>query len=280
MKSFVKKITALELAKALGWELSGENIQISNVASLSEMNSESISFSTKELPATEIKGCIISKQDKTGFKVENPRLAFTRALTYLTQNGFLNNKGERHDIHPTVQIAKSATVEDGVVIGENTLICENVVIRSNVVIGKNCIVGPNSVIGNRGFGYERDEQGRPQHMPHVGGVIIGDHVDIGALTTVISGTLSPTIVGNYTKIDDHVHFGHNCIVGESAILTACSEYSGGVKIGDQVWIGPNVSIKEKLKIGEKSFAGIGAVILKDVPANTVVVGNPARPLQK
>ncbi|MEK2645205.1 UDP-3-O-(3-hydroxymyristoyl)glucosamine N-acyltransferase [Bdellovibrio sp. BCCA] len=281
MKNLRKKVSLYDLAAYLGWSSKGTDFLIGNVAPFTKANEESLTFSSKPLGSS-FKGCVIAPaiSEGSGFEVPAPRLYYARALKYLIENGYLDSFGDRHDIHPSVRVGQNAVIEDGVVIGENTIIGMNAVIRSNVTIGKNCIIGPNSVIGNRGFGYERDEHGVPIHVPHVGGVIIGDNVDIGALVTVVSGTMEPTMIGNNTKFDDHVHFGHNCSVGESSIITACAEFSGGVQVGNKVWIGPNVSIKEKIKIEDESYVGLASVVLKNVEVKSVIVGNPGRVLRK
>ena len=280
MKKLNKNISSSALAEFLKLPHFGENILLTAVGAIDENEEGLLSFSKK--PVLDFSGCVFAPEgsSKSLIQSEVPRLSFALALQFLVDNNFLNAAGENHFIHESVLIGKNVTIEQGVIIDENSFIDDNSIIRSNVKIGKNCRIGPGSIIGNRGFGYERDEHGNPQFIQHVGGVVIGDHVHIGALTTVPSGTLKPTKIGSYAKIDDHVHFGHNCEVGEASILTACSEYSGGVKIGNRVWVGPNVSIKEKLEVGDNAFIGIGSVVLKNVEPNTVVVGNPGRNLRK
>ena len=280
MKKFKKEIMASEIAIRMGWSLKGLDKYILSVASVDDAREDSITFSQKGIKEL-CPGYLLAKSvSGNGFEVSNPRLSFARLLSFLISAGYLDCRGERHDVHSSVTFGNNVLVENGVVIGENTHISDNAIIRSNVVIGKDCRIGANSIIGGQGFGYERDQSGIPIHIPHVGGVVIGNNVDIGALTTVISGTIAPTRIGNHTKIDDHVHFGHNCHVGESSILTACSEFSGGVRLGNKVWVGPNVSIREKIKVSDHAFIGIGSVVIADVHESEVIVGNPGRPIRQ
>jgi UDP-3-O-[3-hydroxymyristoyl] glucosamine N-acyltransferase len=114
-------------------------------------------------------------------------------------------------------------------------------------------------------------------MPHVAGVYIGDHVVIGALNTVASGTIHPTVVEDYVKTDDHVHIAHNCHIGARTLITACAELSGSVVVGPDCWIGPNASVRDGVDIGAKAFVGIAANVVGPVSAGETVMGNPARP---
>lgn len=214
---------------------------------------------------------------------ENPRSIFFD----LVSNLFLK-KSEMNEIHPSASIDPSSKIGDRVGIGENVVIgagCTigdgteiraEVVIHNNVSIGSDCLIKSGCVIGQEGFGLYESGDGVNVLIPHLGGVVIGDRVLIGALNTICSGTLDPTMVGDDTKLDDHVHVAHNCIIGKNVIITACAELSGSVVLEDGVWVGPQASIMNKITIGEGAFIGLGAVVTKGVSANRVVAGNPAR----
>lgn len=216
----------------------------------------------------------------------NPRLDFARVLQ------------EFFAVKPTSGIAQTAKIEkdvllgrgvivgeysvigNNVIIGDGTEIRNHVVIGDNTVIGRDCLIKSHTVIGEEGFGFERDEAGIPVRIPHLGRVIIGDGVELGALNTLMRGTLDDTVIGSYVKTDDHVHFGHNVQVGKACLITACVEISGSVKIGESCWLGPNCSIMNGINIGRNCFVGLGAVVTKSMPNDVVVVGNPARILRK
>lgn len=179
-------------------------------------------------------------------------------------------------IDPNAKISVGVTVGESSTIGAGTFIYPNVTIGDRVHIGKNCCIKSGTVIGQPGFGIYRDESGVPLHLPHVAGVIIQDDVEIGALNTVVGGTIHPTVLETAVKTDDHVHIAHNCHVGARTLLTACAELSGSVRIGADCWIGPNASIRDGLSVGDRAFVGIGANVIKHVAAGATVYGNPAR----
>ena len=183
-------------------------------------------------------------------------------------------------IDPDAKISVGVTLGEGSTVGAGTFIYPNVTIGDRVHIGRNCCIKSGTVIGQPGFGIYRDESGVPYHLPHVAGVIIQDDVEIGALNTVVGGTIHPTVVETAVKTDDHVHIAHNCHVGARTLLTACAELSGSVRIGIDCWIGPNASIRDGLSVGDRAFVGIGANVVTPVAAGATVYGNPARAYAK
>lgn len=182
------------------------------------------------------------------------------------------------EVHPSAYVGEYSVIRAGAVVGSETEIRDHVVIAHDVRIGASALIKSHAVIGEEGFGMEKDADGNNLRIPHLGSVVIGDHVEVGNFTTICSGTISPTRVGDYTKIDDHVHVAHNCRIGRNVIITACAEISGSVVIEDETWIGPNASVIQGITLGKHSLLGIGAVALKSIPADEIRVGNPARRL--
>ena len=124
--------------------------------------------------------------------------------------------------------------------------------------------------------FERNELGEPVHFPHFGDVIVGNNVFIGSNTTVERATLGSTVIEDNVKIDDLVQVGHNSHIGEGSMITVGAIVCGGAELKPQSYLAPNVTVKEKVTMGYRGFAGIGAVVLKDVADNTVVAGVPAK----
>lgn len=177
-------------------------------------------------------------------------------------------------------IAPNVYIGNNVHVGHRCTIMSGAVINDGVYIGDDVIIREYAVVGGYGFGFERDACGNPIRLPHIGGVVIGDFVEVGALSTIASGTIEPTVIEAYVKIDDHVHIAHNCKIGRACIITACTEISGSVEIGEKTWLGPNCSVINGIKIGSGCLIGIGAVVKKSTQNNQVVSGNPAKRMEE
>lgn len=273
------------LAKKLGLPFIGNDIEISEVTAFNEIQSFSLAFTnSQDLEKVKTTSLIIAPPNSkhiTSSIIEstNPRLDFANALNFIKIDPGFNYVYFKAKIHSTAEISHTAVIGHGVTIGSNTIIGHHVVINNGVSIGNNCHIKSNSVIGEPGFGFERDERGIPIRMLHLGTVRIGNNVEIGSLNTVCRGTLMDTIIENDVKTDDHVHIAHNCRIGQGSLITACVEISGGVEIGEFVWVGPNTSIIQKVTLGSHCFVGIGSNVTKSVTPYTAVAGNPARTIK-
>lgn len=275
------------LANVLKRSFVGPDLEIRVVAPISsDIGPHTLCFSTKSVfEATHDFVLLSDAHQETAdrfswIQTPRPRLDFVRALRWLEKTiGFERSKLQTN-IHPTVECRGSNSIEHGVSIGAGTIIESGVKIGAGTQIGKDCYIKSGAVIGEAGFGFERDEEGVPLRMPHLGNVVLGDRVEIGSCTTVCRGTLSTTIVEDDVKIDDHVHVAHNCHIKKRALVVACAELSGSVIIEEEAWIGPNASILEHVRIGRRAFVGLGSVVLRDVADDVTVVGNPARVLER
>lgn len=214
--------------------------------------------------------------------VANPRAAFAEAVRQFFDAVVEPGIAGTAVVHRTASIAPSASIGEFTVIGRDAVIGEGVEVRHHAIvaagvrIGAGSLIKSHAVIGEEGFGIDKDEHGNNIRLPHLGSVVIGEQVEVGNFTTVCSGTISPSRVGDYTKIDDHVHIAHNVQIGRNVIITACAEVSGSVVIEDEVWIGPNASVIQGLTLGARSLIGMGSVVVKSVPADEVHFGSPAR----
>lgn len=216
--------------------------------------------------------------------VPNPRAVFAQLVAEFFVAKPQPEIAATARIHPSVRVPASVSVGEysvvraGVVLGEGVMIRDHVVIGERVQIGAGSLIKSHAVIGEEGFGIEVDSEGNNIRIPHIGSAVLGENTEIGCFTTVCSGTLTPTRIGDHSKIDDHVHIAHNAQLASNVIVTACAEVSGSVRIADRVWLGPNSSIKEGLTVGEGALLGLGAVAVKSVPTGEIWVGNPAKPL--
>lgn len=223
-------------------------------------------------------------------KVENPRREYAKLLGHILSMQKKDNDGYKFNsqgwvIGKNVHIGEETIIEPFVFIGDNCKIGKGCIlksgakIRENTIIGDRCLIKENCVIGDEGFGMEKDEKGEIFRIPHLGGVILGNNVEVGTLVSIAQGTIEPTIIEDNVKIDDCVFIAHNCRIGKGSYIIANAEVSGSVKIGEYSWIGPSTAIIDRVTIGSNVTTGIGAVVIKDIPDNTVVAGNPADTIQ-
>lgn len=283
----LKKAIFLEaLCKANNLSYQGVNIEVSAVSSINSLNSNCLFFTSvfSELTTNNVIICssIEARTLLTNNGVviaDNPRLCFVKLLSYLVSNIGIQYPDELPKISNTAVIGAGVVIENDCFVGDDVVIEPNVSIHRGTRIGPGSRIRSGASIGSDGFGFERDETGRPIRFEHLGGVVIGKNVEIGANTTVARGTLGNTLIEDDVKIDNLVHIAHNAKICQGALITACAEISGGVTVGKNAWIAPNSSTHQKLDIGEGALVGLGAVVLKNVPAKTVVAGNPAKPIR-
>jgi UDP-3-O-[3-hydroxymyristoyl] glucosamine N-acyltransferase len=219
---------------------------------------------------------------KTFFVTENPKLTYAKLYNEL----FFNNKyggvfGEVHEtayIDPTAFVDKGCFVGPKCTVGANTYLGPNSVLVENVEIGKNVKIGPGTVIGSHGFGYVKNEIGDYIPFPQIGGVVIGDNVEVGANSAIDSGSLEATVICAGVKIDNLVHVAHNVRIGKNSIIAAGVIFCGSTHVGENCWIAPGAMIREQLEIGNNVFIGLGAVVVKNLKSDSRVAGNPAREL--
>ena len=161
------------------------------------------------------------------------------------------------------------------VIGSDTTVYPNVIIREDVTVGDRVVIHGGTVIGSDGYGFVQHE-GRHLKIPQVGGVEIGDDVEIGALTTIDRATLDQTVIGRGTKIGDLCHIAHNCRIGEDVLLLPTVAVSGSVTVGNRAVLAGRSGTADNVTIGEGAVLGGTAVAFKDVPPGAQMWGNPAR----
>jgi UDP-3-O-[3-hydroxymyristoyl] glucosamine N-acyltransferase len=245
---------------------------------------------------------------------DHPKLAFARAARLLWE-GSPGDAGAQPGIvdasaviHPCAVLGLGVFVEERAVIGdrahigENTRIAAGCIVGSGVIIGRGCEVYPNvtiypgstlgdrvivhagAVLGSDGFGYVRDRKtGHYEKFPQVGRLVIEDDVEIGANSTVDRGALDETRIRRGTKIDNLVHVGHNCQIGEDVIIAAQTGLSGSIVIENGAVLGGQVGIGEHATIGEGvMLGGQGGVLPNKVLRGKGVAfwGTPAQPLRQ
>lgn len=187
--------------------------------------------------------------------------------------------GQNVEVGAGVVIHSHCSILSGTIIGENSILFPHVTLYRNVRIGKNCRLHASTVIGADGFGYEF-HNGTHLKIWHMGGVIIEDHVEIGACAAIDSGTFVPTIVGAGTKIDNHVQIGHNGKLGRGVILCGQVGLAGSTTVGDFTVMGGKAGMGPDLELGMACQIAGNAMVTNDWPAKSVLAGHPARPLNE
>jgi UDP-3-O-[3-hydroxymyristoyl] glucosamine N-acyltransferase len=244
-------------------------------------------------------------QDRTLIEVTNPKLAFSLI------GAALHPPVHREpSIHPTAVVAETADIAltayvgphvcvgDHTRVGAYTRLEAGVVLGSNVTVGGHCVLNPNVVlydgvsigngvilhagvcIGADGFGYVRHDHGY-QKFPQIGTVVIEDDVEIGAHTCVDRAALGRTRIGRGTKLDNMVHVGHNCDIGERVVIAAQTGISGSVVIEDDAVIGGQVGFGDHTRVLKGAIIGSKAGILPGkIVRPGVWWGIPVQPLDQ
>lgn len=288
------KSSAAEIISSFGGESSSE-LEIIGVSSAGDPKPRTLTFlrawsdSSQELVEAHPETVFLVPLDaptdlapERVARVESPRLAYAQAVRRHLLPSAPAGVSARAEVGESVQLGDGvsigafAVIEDGVSIGDGTLVEPHAVLKSGVTVGERCRIGAHTVIGTAGFGYEFDEQGAPILIPHLGGVEIGNDVEIGNHVSIAQGTIDPTVIRDHVKIDDCVFIAHNCFIDEASYVIAGAQISGSVHVGKRVWISPEVSVINKVSIGDDALLGLGSVVVKDVPANVIVSGVPAK----
>ncbi|MGD1024636.1 MAG: UDP-3-O-(3-hydroxymyristoyl)glucosamine N-acyltransferase [Candidatus Sulfotelmatobacter sp.] len=316
------KRTLQEMADALEVRLQGDRgVQVSGVASHASAAAGDLVFVEEEKYLARAMqsgaGAVIAGEFAAGASgkplliCRHPKLVFARAAKLLQDGKRAEREAGVHAsavAHASVHLGAGAVVEERAVVAENAEIGEGTrigagcVIGRGVKIGRECEIYPNvtiyagtmlgdrvivhagAVLGSDGFGYVHDaKSGRYEKFPQVGRLVIEDDVEIGANTTIDRGALEETRVGRGTKIDNLVHVGHNCRLGENVVIAAQTGLSGSIVIENDVVLGGQVGIGEHARIEEGvMLGGQGGVLPNKVLRGKGVAfwGTPAQPVRQ
>ncbi len=244
----------------------------------------------------------IRKSSKTLIRVTNPKLSFL-----IIYNTFNTPKDRESFIHPmatvsdsvnmgkNVWIGSSVSIEEGVKIGDRVIIESNSSIKKNCEIDSFCHIYPNVtlyentklqknvtlhsgvVIGSDGFGYVKDKD-KIYKFPQLGRVIVENNVEIGSNTTIDRGSLSDTVIGAGTKIDNLCQIAHNVKMGKNCLIAAQCGISGSTTLGDNVTMGGQSGIADNLTIGDNVIIAAKTGVIGNLKSGATVLGFPARPI--
>ena len=272
-----------ELAHKLGGQCRGDpDLEVTGLGTLEDANADEITFLASSTPRENLACCaaaavILCEADLEAWSgpaivCDNPHLGYARAARVLD-----NTPAPAPGVHPSAVVAKSACIGPGVSIGANCVIEADVSIGRSVVIGPGCVVGENAqlgegtrlfanvtvsrgvligqrcfiksgaVLGSDGFG-NTHEEGRWVRIPQLGGLTVGDDVQIGAATTIDRGAIGNTTIASGVVIDNLVQIGHNVQVGEGTAIVSCVGIAGSVVIGKRCVLAGAVGVADHVTI--------------------------------
>ena len=307
------EFTLGQIAGIINGNVEGDSkIKISTISSIEEAKHGSISFLTNpkyenHIYKSSASAVIVSndfipskKLETVLIRVENAYMAFTVLLqeyqrikdfgkkgvesqSHLPESashgenlylGTFAYIGENVSIGDNVKIYPHSYIGDNVKIGNNSIIYPGVKIYPNCQIGNHCTLQAGAVIGSHGFGFAPKEDGSYESIPQIGNVILKDHVDVGANTTIDCATFESTIIETGVKLDNLVHIAHNVEIGKNTVVAAQSGVSGSTKVGKQVILAGQVGIIGHLNIADHTTFGAQSGIMKDTKEGETIWGTP------
>ncbi len=312
------KFSAKQIANILNGSVEGdENIVVNQLSKIEEGVHGSLTFLanpkyTNHIYSTNASLVIVENNFKpeadissTLIRVEDPYQAFSTLLSYYEEQ-----RKERSGTEKTAIISKEATIdtsayighysivgknvsigknvfihphvilEDNVTIGENTVIHSHSILHHGTEIGANCEIYSGCVIGADGFGFAPNPDGSYNKIPQTGNVVISDHVDVGANSTIDRATLGATKIGYGVKLDNQIQIAHNVEIGEHTVIAAQSGIAGSSKVGKNCIIGGQVGIIGHLKIGDNVSIQGQSGVTSNIKENTALYGTPAYDYKK
>ena len=309
-------LKVLDILKTLNLKDSSlsEDIKVFDIKDLFSASTSDISFFhskkyTNIAQNTKASFCITTNNLKNELPknckaliVENVLVSTAKITALFYPNAINDNFDEtvlnisETEFNNKVKFGKNVLIGKNVSIGSNCSIGHNTIIEKNVSLGENCSIGSNTiirnsliknnvkildncVIGKHGFGFFPMKNSNLRY-PHIGIVIIEDNCEIGCSATIDRGSMSNTIIGKNTYLDNQIHIAHNVNIGENSIIAGQVGIAGSSIIGKNVRIGGQAGISGHLKIGDNVDIAGGSGVIKDIPNNTKVMGYPAKNIRQ
>jgi UDP-3-O-[3-hydroxymyristoyl] glucosamine N-acyltransferase len=271
-----------EIAARFGGRVAGDpQTLIRQVGSLEHAGAGQITFLNsskleKKLAQTRAAAVILAPENERLTRL--PRIVAENPYAYFARVSQLFNPAvlQAPGVHPSAVVASTArigkgasvgagcVIGDDVVIGDDSCLYPRVVIYPKCVLGKRVVIHAGAVIGADGFGIAREE-GRWVKIPQIGGVQIGDDVEIGANTTIDRGALDDTVIEEGVKIDNQVQVGHNVRIGAHSAIAGCVGIAGSAVIGRHCTIGGAAMIHGHIAIADHVHVSAGTLISRSLP---------------
>ena len=261
-----------------------------------------------DIKISKASACIVNKKlaqylNKNTIPIisQNPLLDFYKTVIIFYPDSSTDNervinlKNKKQFLKKNISIGENSLIDKSASIGKDTNVGNNVIIKHNVHIGKNCKIGSNviienallgdniiiksgTLIGQTGFGFNFEKKKRIK-FPHIGRVIIENDVLIGSFCTIDRGSLTDTVIGEFTSIDNQVQIAHNVKIGNHCMIAAQAGIAGSTIIGNNVKIGGQTGISGHLSIGNNVKIGGKSGVIADIDDNQTVMGYPAKSIR-
>lgn len=286
-----------EIRAAIGVPGTGERV-IEGVVPLRAEEDHCLYWSGGALPEAQRaalarrRGCLLIARHGSGLggtlgdcrvlEVDEPRAAIAAVLALVRELGRQPPWVATREIDPAADISPHAVIEGSVRIAENvrigpfcsvgpdvsigpgTVLEAGVHVHPRVAIGAGTHVGANTVLGHPGFGFVRDAAGEKTRIPQLGGIVIGSHVEIGALTAIECGAIAPTVIEDGAKLGLNTLVGHGSRVGRGASLVGGVILGGSSEVGAGAWLGINATVRDGRRVGRDAFVGMNASVQQDL----------------
>ncbi|MDB4021104.1 UDP-3-O-(3-hydroxymyristoyl)glucosamine N-acyltransferase [Litorivicinus sp.] len=281
--------TLAELAQLTATQLVGAgDCQLSELASLRNATKSSVSFVSSTTALVELQttsaGAIVVVPELI-YEIKNGLLSEDPYKTYAELSVLFDIRGIPFagEIHPSAVIAKTAILAANVSVGPNAVIGEDAIVGMGSIIGPNvtiypetrigvdCLIGGNSVIGSDGFGFAKSADGWIK-IRQLGGVSIGNNVEIGACCSIDRGALDDTIIEDGVKLDNQVHIAHGCRVGARTAMAGCVALAGSTVIGADVTVGGMTGFTGHLSVCDKVHIGAKALVTQSISVPGTYMG--------
>lgn len=284
-KYSIKFISELINAKVEG----NLDLEVVKISAIEDADAGSITFLAtskfnKYVESTDASAVIVPKgfktdQSKTYLICSDPYLAYAKLTKLFSGNiDFENIEISKNSfIHETAFIGSNVNIGPSVFIGENCVINNNSIlypnttIVKNVIIGENTIVHSNTVLGSDGFGFAPDKESYKK-IEQLGGLYIGNDVEIGAGCTIDRGAITDTVIGNGVKLDNQIHIAHNVSLGSNSAIAACCAIAGSTKIGKNFKMGGLSGVLGHLEVCDDVTVGAHTLITKSIKSSGNFVG--------
>lgn len=309
------KFTAEQIANVLGGTVEGDStIEVNKLSKIEEGEPGSLTFLSNPkynnyIYTTKASLAIVANTFEatqpiavTLIRVEDPYKSFTQLLEYYNQVklmksgieqpsvisenvtygenlylGSFSYIGKNVQIGNNVKIYPNTFVGDNVTIGDDTVLFAGVRVYSESVIGASCTIHSGTIIGSDGFGFAPLEDGSYKKVPQIGNVILEDHVEIGANSTIDRATLGSTIIRKGVKLDNHIQVAHNVEIGENTVIASQTGIAGSTKIGKNCIIGGQVGIVGHITIGNNVRIQAQTGVGRNIKDGEAIQGSPALP---